>query len=93
MRLIKNHLEVFFVEVFVRDVAAGIRYDARSNDRTACAQPRDKEIYDFVFERGKGTAIFDVYEYTTISTKLFIKTPPHNNYPIILSLHYQKTTL
>ena len=51
----------FFVEAFVRVVAAGIRYDARSNDRTACAQPRDKEIYDFVFERGKGTAIFDVY--------------------------------
>ena len=46
---------------FVRVVAAGIRYDERSNDRTACAQPREKEIFDFVFERGKGTAIYDVY--------------------------------
>ena len=51
----------FFVEAFVRVVAAGIRYDIRSNDSTACAQPREKEIYDFVFERGKGTAIYDVY--------------------------------
>ena len=38
-------------------VTAGIRYDERRNDSTACAQPREKEIYDFVFERGKGTAI------------------------------------
>ena len=37
-------------------VTAGIRCDARNNDSTACAQPREKEIYDFVFERGKGTA-------------------------------------
>ena len=37
-------------------VTAVIRCDGRSNDSTACAQPREKEIYDFVFERGKGTA-------------------------------------
>ncbi len=47
--------------VFVRVVAAGIRYDERSNDRTACAQPCEKEISDFVFEHGKGTASYDVY--------------------------------
>ena len=51
----------FFVGVFVRVVAAGIRYDERSNDRTACAQPCEKEISDFVFEHGKGTASYDVY--------------------------------
>ena len=43
-------------------VTAGIRCDGRNNDSTACAQPREKEIYDFVFERGKGTAHFCVFE-------------------------------
>ena len=38
-------------------VTAGIRCDVSNNDSTACAQPREKEIYDFVFERGKGTAV------------------------------------
>ena len=38
-------------------VTAGIRCGVMNNDSTACAQPREKEIYDFVFERGKGTAV------------------------------------
>lgn len=61
------------MEAFVRVVAAGIRYDARSNDVLP-------PYLMFI-------------EYTKISTKLFIKTPPHNNYPIISSLLYQKIYL
>ena len=55
------------MEAFVRVVAAGIRYDARSNDVLP-------PYLMFI-------------EYTKISTKLFIKTPSHNNYPIISSFH------
>ena len=80
--------------MFVRVVAAGICYDARSNDRTACAQPREipsqcsnmksqisfshcraqAYIFDFVFERGKGTAIYQVYRiYNYTNNVVYIK--------------------
>ena len=53
----------------------------------SCAQPCEKEIYDFVFEHGKGTAIYDVYTiYIPTNNSVFIKHRTQNHHPYSIPL-------
>ena len=57
----------------------------------SCAQPSEKEIFDFVFEHGKGNAIYDIIViYNPTNNVDYIKyiTPkPHAIYKHIFALY------
>ena len=49
----------------------------------SCAQPSEKEIFDFVFEHGKGNAIYKVFViYNPTNNAVLIKYRNHKPFPI-----------